>query len=106
MELVKNSIEQNAAYLPLVFEADASYSDVIKRDSWRRTAIHCPDKAVTVQITLVKDPDLNSDDDWITVNDSPAKYVNIDGLAYWIRCKASFKKGDRLYIQSAYSNYM
>lgn len=98
MALIDDPIPNNDTYVVLSpSEDNAGYTDAVRRDFFETTSVHCPTKAVTVQISLKPEPDLTSDADWYDVGSD--KFVWFDYPVKWLRAKGVEEK-DEVYVLS------
>lgn len=99
MALSISSIDNNSSYAILEEAADSpGYTDAIRRDTFEKTSVHCPTASVTVQISLVQEPDVASDVDWYDVPES-GNFVLVDIPTRWLRVKGIGEE-DKVYILS------
>lgn len=99
MALSRSSLDTNSSYLILEQSIDVTgYTDAIRRDTFEKTSVHCPTKAITVQVSLVQEPEEESDTDWHDVPKSD-KFILVDMPVRWLRVKGVGEE-DKVYILS------
>lgn len=102
MALLQHTNAYSTPYVVLGESKEApGYTDAVRRDLYEHHAAQCPTKAVTVQISLVDQPDETSDQDWFDVGTD--KYVPIDSPACWVRAKG-VSGSDVLHVLSVHPN--
>lgn len=102
MALLQNTEAYSSPYVVLAESKEApGYTDAIRRDLYEHHAAQCTTKSVTVQISLVDQPNEKSDADWFDVE--TAKYVAVPMPACWIRAKG-VSGTDTLHVLSVRPN--
>lgn len=87
MALLNDAINSNSTYVLLTQAKEKEgYTDAVHREIYEKTSIHCPTKEITVQVSLKKDPDETTDEDWHDVTPT-GKFVWIDFPVRWLRVK-------------------
>lgn len=102
MALLQHTNAYSTPYVVLGESEEApGYTDAVRRDLYEHHAVQCTTKDVTVQISLVDQPDETSDQDWFDIG--TGRYVGVDTPTSWIRAKG-VSGGDVLHVLSVHPN--
>lgn len=104
MALLKDIITTtNTSVVLSLSEDKAGYTDAVRRDLCEDTVVQCK-KSMTLQVSLMENPDFSTDDDWYDVG--TGKFVEYPHAATWMRAKVSgLTKDDRVYFVSIPYNH-